>query len=116
MPTARQNGKLGFTEKGMHVTAGFEGCIRTLTTMNHGSRSFLLVCRRRSAGVPGRRPERAAFQLGRVHARGAKSLDTFFELETDALVSLNQWIAPAEPAEARKVGVRRADLGAMLNG
>ena len=32
--TAGENGKLGFTEKGKQLTAGFEGCIRTLTAMN----------------------------------------------------------------------------------
>jgi hypothetical protein len=32
--TVGENGKLGFTEKGKHLTQGFEGCIRTLTAMN----------------------------------------------------------------------------------
>src|SRR5215472_14196561 len=32
--TAGQDGKLGFTEKGKQLSAGFEGCIRSLTAMN----------------------------------------------------------------------------------
>jgi hypothetical protein len=32
--TAGQDGKLGFTQKGKQLSAGFEGCIRSLTAMN----------------------------------------------------------------------------------
>jgi cytochrome c2 len=32
--TVGESGKLGFTEKGKHLTNGFEGCIRMLTAMN----------------------------------------------------------------------------------
>ena len=36
--TAGRDGKLGFTEKGMRPTSGFEGCIRTLTAMSQMAR------------------------------------------------------------------------------
>ncbi len=32
--TAGEHGKLGFTQKGQQLSAGFEGCIRSLTAMN----------------------------------------------------------------------------------
>ena len=32
--TAGQEGKLGFTQRGKQLSAGFEGCVRSLTAMN----------------------------------------------------------------------------------